>query len=264
VQVPFQFVSRETWGAITPRANLLPLVASKIQGIVVHHTTGTSIDPDQMIVAHDHYHYDTKSWGGGLAYCWLVSADGRIWEGRGWNRGGATGRDWDYRTVSVAFIGDSNQDWPVDAQAALTRVVAHVRSRYGQGLWLKPHSDFKATDCPGGALRGWIPSMGLEAPTEAVKPSQDKGIDWGVLMALFAGLRTSVEQRELRRWRKNFAPSVMAVQARLNSRGFPVGAVDGVFGRRTQRAVRDFQSTQGFLRPNGRVNLATWDALFIQ
>lgn len=265
-----EFVARETWGALTPRSDLLPLEASRIEGIVVHHTTGPAIEPQRMIAAHDRYHKVTRGWSGGLGYCWLVSADGRIWEGRGWNRGGATGRAWDYRTVSVAFIGDSDKDWPVGAQSALMSVVESVRARYGQHLWVKPHSDFKATGCPGQPLRDWCASEGLGAVTGAVRGSEGNPVappgvvDWEALAALFSGLRDHVQRKPLRRWRRNYKPAVIAVQARLNHRGFDAGPTDGVYGRRTAAAVKAFQSTQGYLKPNGRVSAATWDALFIQ
>ena len=41
-----EFVSRETWGAIVPRGELRALKPEKVQGIVVHHTTGRAIEPE--------------------------------------------------------------------------------------------------------------------------------------------------------------------------------------------------------------------------
>jgi len=264
------FVSRETWGALTLRSLLLPLIDADIEGVVVHHTTGGSNDPQQKIRAHDRYHRHTRGWGGGLAYCWLVSSDGRIWEGRGWNRGGATGRKWDSRTVSVAFIGDAGDELPAAAAAALGHVIESTKNRYGKDLWVKPHSDFKATSCPGDLLRQWCATFDPKAPTGAPDGSDGNvrapgfSLDWGALAALFAGLRAEVERKPLRRWRRNHKPAVTAIQARLEGRGYSVGPIDGIYGRKTAAAVESFQRHQGFLRPNGRVGVSTWDAAFIQ
>ena len=47
-------------------------------------------------------------------------------------------------------------------------------------------------------------------------------------------------------------------------RGFDAGTVDGIFGRRTAKAVREFQKSQGFLKVTGVVNGDTFGALFLQ
>jgi peptidoglycan hydrolase-like protein with peptidoglycan-binding domain len=54
------------------------------------------------------------------------------------------------------------------------------------------------------------------------------------------------------------------VQAQLNNRGFDSGVVDGIYGRRTAKAVREFQGSQGFLKANGVVDGDTFGALFLQ
>ncbi|MBT97245.1 MAG: hypothetical protein CL902_01285 [Dehalococcoidia bacterium] len=261
------FVSRETWGGLVSRDRLRPLDPSKVAGIVVHHTTGSQIEPDRMIAAHDRYHHVTRGWAGGLAYNWLVSADGRIWEGRGWNQGGAT-KGWNDKTVAVAYLGDSNVDWPVDAQAAMRVLLSEVFRRYGVGLWLKVHSDFKATDCCGGPLRDWIRGLDLEALRGAVNGSESvSGIrgqsGWTGFHEFLWELRKLVAVKPLRRWRKNHKWCVMAVQARLNDLGFDVGKADGVFGRRTKQGVQAFQNAQWHMRSNGIVGTAVWDALFV-
>lgn len=54
---------------------------------------------------------------------------------------------------------------------------------------------------------------------------------------------------------------VAAVQARLAGRGAPGLAADGVYGPRTEAAVRAFQAARG-LRVDGLVGERTWHALF--
>ena len=50
------------------------------------------------------------------------------------------------------------------------------------------------------------------------------------------------------------------VQAALKNAGFEPGSIDGVMGRKTKRAVREFQSTNG-LKVDGKVGPKTWAAL---
>lgn len=54
---------------------------------------------------------------------------------------------------------------------------------------------------------------------------------------------------------------VIAVQERLRALSFTSGASDGIYGPRTEGAVRQFQSAQG-LRPDGMVGPLTWNRLF--
>ncbi|MFY9174978.1 MAG: peptidoglycan-binding protein [Peptococcia bacterium] len=55
-------------------------------------------------------------------------------------------------------------------------------------------------------------------------------------------------------------PAVRFLQRQLQQRGFYQGVVDGDFGGRTERAVREFQRSQN-LRVTGVVDHATWRAL---
>lgn len=255
-----EYVPRETWGAITPRTDLIPLKPLSIQGVVVHHTTGPAIEPERYIAAHDHHHRWRRGWRGGIAYNWLVSADGRVWEGRGWNQGGAT-KGWNDKSVAVAYLGDSNVQLPDAAVVSLRAVVDWVRGIYGADLWVKAHSEFKATDCPGGPLREFV-SQVAEPTLRTERTSAPRRTDWVALQALFVALRRAVEARPLRRWRNNNRMAVRAVQAALNGRGLQAGPVDGKFGRKTKKAVQAFQRGQWLMRTDGVVTVAVWDALF--
>lgn len=53
---------------------------------------------------------------------------------------------------------------------------------------------------------------------------------------------------------------VKVLQERLNSLGYDVGYADGVFGRRTEQAVRAVQADNG-LEPDGIVGDGTWSVL---
>ena len=54
---------------------------------------------------------------------------------------------------------------------------------------------------------------------------------------------------------------VEAAQRRLDTWGFSPGPIDGLYGRRTEAAVREFQASRG-LKVDGIVGPRTWSALF--
>jgi len=56
-------------------------------------------------------------------------------------------------------------------------------------------------------------------------------------------------------------PDVKTVQRRLDTRGFSPGPVDGLYGRTTEAAVREFQASRN-LKVDGIVGPRTWSALF--
>jgi len=56
---------------------------------------------------------------------------------------------------------------------------------------------------------------------------------------------------------------VVAVQERLRDLGFAPGRIDGLYGRGTETAVREFQAVRG-LKVDGIVGPRTWTALFAE
>ena len=87
-------------------------------------------------------------------------------------------------------------------------------------------------------------------------------VDWDAIVRYFRDLRGQVEAEPLKRGARGLP--VRLVQGQLNGRGFDAGVVDGIYGRRTKAAGREFQESQGFLKANGVVNGDTFGALFLQ
>jgi peptidoglycan hydrolase-like protein with peptidoglycan-binding domain len=54
--------------------------------------------------------------------------------------------------------------------------------------------------------------------------------------------------------------AVKEIQSMLNQKGYPCGAVDGIFGANTKTAVMNFQSARSLAR-DGIVGQQTWNAL---
>ena len=58
----------------------------------------------------------------------------------------------------------------------------------------------------------------------------------------------------------SYGVEVKYLQQKLNSFLYPVGAIDGIFGSQTEKAVQDFQLENGLV-PDGIVGNNTWDFL---
>ena len=87
-------------------------------------------------------------------------------------------------------------------------------------------------------------------------------VDWDAIIRYFRDLRVQVDEAPIKRGARGLP--VRLVQSRLNDRGFDAGVVDGIFGKRTRAAVKQFQESQGFLKVNGVVDGNTFGALFLQ
>jgi len=77
-------------------------------------------------------------------------------------------------------------------------------------------------------------------------------------------IKAQIARRPLSRWRRSRGEAVRVVQERLAERGFDPGPVDGIWGRKTTAALRQFQRSQGYLKPDGVCGVRTFHALFLQ
>ena len=87
--------------------------------------------------------------------------------------------------------------------------------------------------------------------------------------AIPKGLYTAEEIESIRKEKKRpkrilkrgcQGSDVNELQTRLNDLGYDCGTVDGIFGSKTERAVKAFQTDNG-LTPDGIVGLETWEKL---
>jgi peptidoglycan hydrolase-like protein with peptidoglycan-binding domain len=95
-------------------------------------------------------------------------------------------------------------------------------------------------------------------PTETKKAFKEK-VDMKGVGAAIAQLAETVKRQPLRRGSKNTAVKVL--QQGLANKGFNPGYPDGIFGRKTALAVRNFQRASGLV-VDSIVGPATWKALF--
>lgn len=251
------FVDRDTWGAQPPATSngrFTPLREWRVRGVVVHHS-GVENGPKGTAAVHAfERHHLSKGWDG-IAYNWLVDETGTIFEGRGWGaRGGAT-KGWNAKSISVCYTGYGSKQPNAAVLESFKTVIEEAEARFKRGMWIDTHRRKNSTTCPGDWLGNWV-----EGGMAEVKMPSD--VDWVAIIQYFKDLRAQVESSPLRRRARGLP--VRLVQARLNDRGFDAGIVDGIFGRRTVKAVRGFQKSQGFLKVTGMVDGNTFGALFLQ
>ena len=135
--------------------------------------------------------------------------------------------------------------------------VEEIQARYGGKLWVKPHSKLGATSCPGSYLTSWLqqgmPVNGVVEETTVQSAA-----------VYLESIKEQVARRPLSRRRRSRGEAVRVVQERLAERGFDPGPVDGIWGRKTTAALKQFQRSQGYLKPDGVCGVRTFHALFLQ
>jgi hypothetical protein len=104
---------------------------------------------------------------------------------------------------------------------------------------------------------GWfqIESGVIETAAEKETPK----IDWLGIVRLLNDIRKSIQLKPIRY--KERSDRVKTMQRRLGAIGVDVGIADGIFGRGTLRAVKQFQKCAR-LKPDGVVGPKTWTALW--
>jgi hypothetical protein len=147
--------SRSTWGA---RASRCSSSLGKVYRMAIHHTetpTNDTLSTAARLRQIQSYHMDVRGWCD-IGYHYLVSRDGRIWEGRpqallGSHAGGAnTGN------IGIAIIGDHDVTPVTDLEAStVATLIRQLADRHGlattRGV-VKGHRQYKSTSCPGDKL----------------------------------------------------------------------------------------------------------------
>ena len=179
--MPVAVIARKQWGGPTnfnradgagPGARTIP--ASRRRGVCIHWDGANAVlnYPYNKVMAKlqaQHATVEGGSWGG-IGYNYVVTGDGRVWEGRG-------------KTLSAVAHPLHNDDWyhvqihvgkkdpgPTPAQLASTRALALDLDQYvGRKLGRYVHSDGWATECPGPQITRWV-RAGMPTPTTGRPP----------------------------------------------------------------------------------------------
>ena len=97
-----------------------------------------------------------------IAYSFLVGDDGRVYEGRGWDREGAHTYHYDKVSLALSFMGNFNSTMPTpEAITAAHKLLqcGQQKKVITQSYSLYGHRDVRGTECPGytlyNAIRKW-------------------------------------------------------------------------------------------------------------
>ncbi|RVE49606.1 hypothetical protein evm_005738 [Chilo suppressalis] len=108
-------ISRDQWLAQEYLSSYLPEEFSPVKLVLVQHTAGAECDTFDRCAAEvrnlqnyflTHYKYD-------IPYNFVIGNDGRVYEGRGWNKEGAHTVGFNRCAVGIGFMGDYREELPV-------------------------------------------------------------------------------------------------------------------------------------------------------
>ncbi len=159
----YRVFRRSDWGAESLKDNHDPM--GGISRITLHHTaelpemqTRTDLE---LVKGVQNLHRNLRGWAD-IGYHWLIGRDGNVYEGRFLSVQGAhAGGSNNEHNLGISVVGDFTEALPPAGQLAtvelfLTQQLARYRVPIGE---LHGHRDFKATECPGGALYTWLTSF---------------------------------------------------------------------------------------------------------
>lgn len=166
-------VKRNEWGAQQPKEVVsIPL---PVEMVFIHHTAMSpcySIQTcsEEMRKIQD-LHMITRGWYD-IGYNYLVGEDGRVYEGRGWNREGAHTKGFNRDAVAISVMGDFTSREPNEkALKAVKDLIscAIENNIITENYRLYGHRDVRDTACPGNSfyklIQTW-PHYDFHKPTK--------------------------------------------------------------------------------------------------
>ncbi|RCV53462.1 peptidoglycan recognition protein family protein [Marinitenerispora sediminis] len=213
-------IPRASWGARAPRSRATVNWTQRTE-FVVHHSEGPATQTPKAI---QNFHMDSRGWAD-LGYNFLISADGRIYEGRGWLVVGAHAPNHNTSGIGVCLIGSYTKTLPTAAALeSLQWLYAEANRRKGSALRIRRHRDVTSTDCPGGALASWVSANLGKTSSTPTGEGDMVGLKQGD-----SGERVKFLQELLRAGGHDLGPA----------------GIDGEYGPATSRAVLAARKAEG-------------------
>lgn len=187
-EAPPKIISRKEWGA-DPKLMTWAPEYQPVRKFVVHHTATSDggASPAAAIRAIYYYHAVTLGWGD-IAYNYLIDRGGNVYEGRsgGPNAVGAHAGPYSEGVDGIGLLGTYDEVQPSEPMlASLVSLIAwRARSQNVDPLGTSfmvdrtlpnvfGHRDVMATDCPGEAMYGLLPSVRQRAAAlPAIPPTR--------------------------------------------------------------------------------------------
>nr|QZM06961.1 peptidoglycan recognition protein 2 [Sepioteuthis lessoniana] len=169
----FPVVTRAEWGASPPKE--IVSIPMPVDIVFIHHTAmdycyNISSCSAEMRKIQD-FHMIDRGWFD-IGYNYLVGEDGRVYEGRGWDREGAHTKGYNRVAVAISVMGDFTSRIP--NQKALSAVQNLIlcgveQNKISENYSLFGHRDVRNTACPGDSFYRLIHSWkGFHKPNNKV------------------------------------------------------------------------------------------------
>jgi hypothetical protein len=260
-------IPRSAWGAAPAKAINPPRT---IEGIIVHWVggSGMSTDPtDEQSRARIRNIQAAEQSGNNVAhtkyndisYSFLIDPAGRVYEGHDARTRQAASNDFNKTTLSICYIGGPGVPFTSAAQQAMRELSQMIASQHPAVSFVSPHSKVRPqpTDCPGGEIRAFLPSIGLGGGGSPASAGATNAL------AQLARAIDFIKTHPLKRG--DAGNGVKIVQNLLNAQAAKHHsaarlAVTGAFDAATEAAVKFFQGSVR-LTPDGKVGKHTIEAL---
>ncbi|XP_061704139.1 peptidoglycan recognition protein-like [Cydia pomonella] len=157
-------ITREDWQARDHSDNTTVTRFAPLKLVVVQHTVGLEChrftNCAAVLRSLQRYYLESKDLGYDIPYNFLIGNDGRVYQGRGWNREGAHTYGYNRCSLGVAFIGNYSEELPIQSRVSdlqLLRfnmlledgvIMGFLRPDYS----ILPAMDLRETTSPGSNL----------------------------------------------------------------------------------------------------------------
>lgn len=173
-----QIISRNEWGARPARWTNFAFLSL---GMCTH-WEGPTMGFYDEIQAYDkvksiqNFHMDGRGWAD-IAYNFVISRWGQVFEGRGWNKNNAANGGWantNNEYLAVCYLGGINDPFTAEAKLAYLELRTEYVTKHGGGLRAYTHGDILSwfgdgTQCSG-SLVDWTHNVLDNAPIGTLPP----------------------------------------------------------------------------------------------
>ncbi|XP_037936749.1 peptidoglycan-recognition protein LC isoform X3 [Teleopsis dalmanni] len=158
-----RFLKRDKWSTRPPSGTLDKLKLPSHRVIISHTATSVCEDMENCVQTLKNiqaFHMDSQNWSD-IGYNFLISSDGLVYEGRGWDNVGAHTKGYNFDSVGVSFIGTFNTIEPTKKQLNAAKLLIEDgfrRKKLATNYHVYGARQFGATESPGNTLYNIIKS----------------------------------------------------------------------------------------------------------
>lgn len=235
-------------------------IRQKTTLIVLHHAYSTNCTVEDI----DRWHKN-RGWCK-IGYQFFVKKDGTIYRGREENAVGA--HAYGYNSISIGICAEGNYDveqMPEAQKNAIIELVTYLKNKYGI-TEVKKHKDLNNTRCPGAnyPFDEIVAKANGNVEFKTINPIESKSAESSsgnvVVNDLVKELQHELNVQKNAKLAEDgiFGPETAKaminvkigargnitkiIQKALIKKGYSIyGGIDGIFGKDTDRRVRDFQ-----------------------